>query len=91
MVFIIGIAAGVLTAASMMPQVIKTIKTKEAENISVLMLITLIGGVSLWLVYGIMKKDMPIIFTNAFSLLVNMVMLFLRWKFSNKQASKPAA
>lgn len=85
--FIIGIAAGVLTAASMMPQVIKTIKTKEADNISVLMLIALIGGVSLWLVYGIMKKDMPIICTNAFSLLVNLVMLFLRWKFGKKQGA----
>jgi MtN3 and saliva related transmembrane protein len=44
---VIGIAAGVLTAASMMPQVIKTIKTKTAEHVSILMLIILIGGVML--------------------------------------------
>ena len=82
-VFIIGIAAGILTAASMMPQVIKTIKTKEADHVSALMLILLIGGIILWVIYGIMKKDMPIICTNGFSLLVNVTMLFLRWRFSS--------
>ncbi|HEX5155242.1 MAG TPA: SemiSWEET transporter [Parafilimonas sp.] len=82
---IIGIAAGVLTAASMMPQVVKTIKTKKAEHVSVLMLIILIGGVTLWIVYGSLKKDMPIICTNIFSLLVNLTMLFLRWKYGDKR------
>ena len=88
LVFVIGITAGILTATSMMPQVIKTIKTKKAEHVSALMLIILIAGVTLWIIYGIIKKDLPIICTNSFSLLVNIVMLVLRWKFSNN--SKPA-
>jgi MtN3 and saliva related transmembrane protein len=78
---IIGIAAGILTAASMLPQVFKTLKTKKAEHVSPLMLVILICGVALWMVYGIIKKDLPIILTNGFSLLVNLVMLFLRWKY----------
>ncbi len=80
-IIITGIAAGILTAVSMMPQVIKTIKTKKAEHVSPLMLIILIGGVSLWIVYGILKKDLPIIFTNIFSVIVNVCMLYLRWRF----------
>jgi len=80
-VLITGIAAGVLTAISMMPQVFKTIKTKEAENVSPVMLIILIAGVSLWIVYGCIKKDWPIILTNSFSVLVNSAMLFLRWRY----------
>jgi MtN3 and saliva related transmembrane protein len=84
-VFITGIAAGILTAASMMPQVIKTIKTKKADNVSALMLIILITGVIFWIIYGILKKDLPIIFTNSFSLLVNITMLCLRWKFSSSK------
>ena len=83
--FIIGIAAGVLTAASMMPQVIKTIKTKKADHVSVLMLLILIGGVILWIIYGSLKRDIPIICTNSFSLLVNLTMLFLRWKYGGKK------
>jgi MtN3 and saliva related transmembrane protein len=87
-VVIVGISAGILTAASMMPQVIKTIKTKKAEHVSALMLIILIGGVILWIMYGCMKKDLPIICTNSFSLLVNVTMLFLRWKFGEGNKSK---
>lgn len=83
--FITGISAGILTAASMMPQVIKTIKTKEADHVSALMLIILISGIILWIIYGIMKKDMPIICTNSFSLMVNIMMLFLRWKFGGRK------
>jgi MtN3 and saliva related transmembrane protein len=82
---IIGVAAGVLTAVSMLPQVFKTIKTKKAEHVSPLMLIILICGVSLWVVYGILKNDLPIISTNSFSVLVNMCMLFLRWRYRNNR------
>jgi MtN3 and saliva related transmembrane protein len=83
-VLTIGIVAGILTAASMLPQVIKTLKTKKAEHVSPLMLIILICGVALWCFYGILKKDAPIIITNGFSILVNISMLFLRWKYRNK-------
>ena len=64
----IGIAAGIFTASSMLPQLIKTIREKKAEEISVVMLLVLITGVSLWIVYGVMKDDLPIIATNAVSL-----------------------
>ena len=82
-ILLIGIAAGVLTAASMLPQVFKTLKTKEAEHVSPLMLIILICGVSLWFSYGVLKSDIPIIVTNGFSVLINLVMLFLRWRYRN--------
>ncbi|MBV9963695.1 MAG: SemiSWEET transporter [Parafilimonas sp.] len=81
---IIGVAAGILTAASMLPQVFKTLKTKKAEHISPLMLIILICGVGLWFVYGVLKNDLPIIFTNGFSIVVNVFMLVLRWRYKNK-------
>lgn len=77
----IGIIAGVLTASSMLPQVIKVLREKKAEEISIVMLLVLISGIGLWIVYGVMKKDMPIIVTNAFSLLVNIVLMILRIKF----------
>ena len=84
LILIIGVAAGILTAASMLPQVFKTLKTKKAEHISPLMLIILICGVGLWFVYGVLKNDLPIMFTNGFSIVVNIFMLFLRWRYKNK-------
>ena len=81
----IGIAAGVLTAASMLPQLIKVIKEKHVEDLSVMMLLILIAGLSLWVVYGFMRKDAPLIYTNLFSVAVNSALVFFRIKYSRKK------
>jgi MtN3 and saliva related transmembrane protein len=78
---IIGITAGICTATSLLPQVIKTIKEKKAEDVSLVMLLVLMAGISLWIVYGIKKNDLPIMITNSFSLLVNIAMVILRIKY----------
>lgn len=83
-VTVVGFAAGIFTALSMLPQVIKTIKEKKAEDVSVLMLVVLVTGISLWFFYGILREDLPIMLTNGFSLLLNLLMLFLRWKFKDR-------
>ena len=78
---IVGVSAGVITAISMLPQLIKIIKEKKVENISIWMVIILITGLSLWVFYGILKKDAIIIITNLFSLLVNFILFGLRIKY----------
>ena len=78
---IIGLAAGICTATSLLPQVFKTLKEKKAEDVSLVMLLVLMTGISLWIVYGIKKDDLPIIATNSFSLLVNITMIILRIRF----------
>jgi MtN3 and saliva related transmembrane protein len=77
-----GIAAGVLTSVSMLPQLIKIIKEKKAEDVSLVMLLVLLSGLAVWTVYGFMREDIPIIATNCFSFLLNMVVLFFRIKYS---------
>ncbi len=81
---IIGIAAGILTSISMLPQLIKILKEKKAENVSVWMILILILGLALWTIYGFMKKDWPIIITNAFSVLLNITLMFFRYKYRQK-------
>ncbi|MBA2563722.1 MAG: SemiSWEET transporter [Chitinophagaceae bacterium] len=73
--------AGILTSMSLMPQLIKTFKTKTAEEISLVMLFTLMLGIALWIYYGILRKDLPIIITNAFSFLLNVTLIGLRLKY----------
>ncbi|PRD57226.1 SemiSWEET transporter [Sphingobacterium gobiense] len=72
---IIGVAAGILTSISMLPQLIKVIKEKDVENLSPYMIAILLTGVSLWVVYGVMLLEWPIILSNAFSVLVNATLL----------------
>jgi MtN3 and saliva related transmembrane protein len=78
---IIGIIAGIFTASSLLPQAIKIIKEKKAEDVSIGMLLFLMAGVSLWIYYGYLRDDLPIIITNCFSLLLNVITLFLRIKY----------
>ncbi|MGB6082716.1 SemiSWEET transporter [Moheibacter sp.] len=69
---IVGSAAGILTSVSMIPQLIKVLREKNVEDLSAGMLIVLISGLSLWVWYGIMKGEWPIILSNAFAVLVNL-------------------
>jgi MtN3 and saliva related transmembrane protein len=68
---ILGIVAGVLTSVSMIPQLVKVIKEKNVEDISWIMILVLICGLSLWVWYGFLKNELPIILSNAFAVLVN--------------------
>ena len=81
---IIGLSAGILTATSLIPQVVKTMKEKKAEDVSLIMLFVLQSGLVLWIIYGFKKNDLPIIATNCFSLLVNITMVILRIKYRKK-------
>ncbi len=81
---LVGISAGILTAVSMLPQLIKIVKDKKAEDVSIIMVIVLLAGLSMWIVYGVMKKDYPIIVTNCFSVVVNLLLLIFRIRYSGK-------
>lgn len=81
---IIGLVAGICTSCSLIPQVVKTIKEKKAEDVSLGMLLVLFIGVSLWIVYGLKKSDFPIIATNTFSAVVNITMVVLGIKYKKK-------
>jgi MtN3 and saliva related transmembrane protein len=72
---VLGIIAGILTSISMIPQLIKVIKDKNVDDISLVMLLVLISGLSLWVWYGLIKDELPIILSNAFAVLVNISLL----------------
>lgn len=78
---VIGTAAGILTSIAMVPQLLKVIKEKNVEDISGLMLGVLISGLILWIWYGIMKGELPIILSNSFAVLVNLILAFYLIKF----------
>ncbi len=75
MEMIIGIIAGTLTSISMLPQLVKVLKEKKSDNLSISMLVVLLIGVSLWVIFGFMKNEWPIIISNLFSVCVNSILL----------------
>ena len=87
---IIGIAAGVCTAVSLLPQIIKIIREKKAQDISLFYLFVLLCGLILWTYYGILKDDVPIIATNAFSIVLNLTMIALGLIYKRKGSANMA-
>ena len=83
---IIGIAASVLTAVSLSPQLIKLLREKQAKDVSYFMLAFLFAGLGFWVVYGIMIKDPIIQISNAFSFSVNLVLAWFTFKYKHNHA-----
>jgi MtN3 and saliva related transmembrane protein len=81
----IGIAAGVLTSASTVPQLVKVIREKKVDMLSPVMLVVLLLGVGLWTWYGVMKSELPIILSNAFAFLVNGALLVCYLMYRDKK------
>jgi MtN3 and saliva related transmembrane protein len=78
----VGLVAGFLTSIAAVPQVVKTMRTRHARDISVWQPLLLAVGVALWLAYGIMLGDRPLILSNVIPLVCNawLVVLKMRWR-----------
>jgi MtN3 and saliva related transmembrane protein len=79
---ILGLIAGSLTTAAFFPQVIKTWKTRSAKGLSLGMFSIFCVGVALWLVYGLIVQDVPVIAANLITLMLASTLLVfkLRWR-----------
>ena len=78
---IIGLLAAILTTSAFLPQVIRVVKTHSTKDISLAMFIIFCIGILLWLIYGIMIKDVPVIIANAATFILAGVILFYKLKF----------
>ncbi|MBW4612986.1 MAG: SemiSWEET transporter [Desmonostoc vinosum HA7617-LM4] len=81
----LGISAGVLTTIAYLPQLIKTWKSKSADDLSWSMLIVLCTGIILWLIYGFSVQDLPIIGANIVTLIFASIILILKIKYKNQE------
>jgi len=77
----IGLTAAACTTASFLPQVIKTVKIKHTKDLSLGMYLILTVGIVLWLVYGILIEDSPLVIANAISLLFSGTILVYKIKY----------
>jgi MtN3 and saliva related transmembrane protein len=74
----LGYAAGLLTTTSCVPQVLKSWRTRSVHDLSVLMLVMLSVGLALWVLYGLTRRDWPILLTNGVSLALWLSLLWLK-------------
>lgn len=85
---IIGLTAAAMGGISLLPQVLKVLKTKSTKDISREMFLLLAGSIFLWLVYGILLNNLPIIIANFFGFIQALIILFFKIENQLRKRSK---
>lgn len=78
---IIGFTGATLTTIAFLPQVIKTIRMKKADEISLIMYILFCIGLLCWMIYGLTIINFPLIFANGIALVLASIVLYFKIRF----------
>lgn len=78
MATIIGICATVASTVSFVPQAWKIIKSRQTHDISTGMYAVTVVGFALWMAYGVILVQWPLIFTNAVCLILSAFILTMK-------------
>ena len=79
-----GYLAAILTTTAFLPQLIKTVKTQKADDVSLITLIMFICGVFSWVIYGFLISSIPILTANVITFLLNFSILISKVSYSKK-------
>jgi MtN3 and saliva related transmembrane protein len=85
----LGIFAASLTTGAFVPQVIKTWRTRSTEDLSLGMFLMLFIGTGCWLLYGLLKRDLPIILANSVTWGLSFIILFFKMKGMRRWSGRP--
>ena len=85
---IIGLTAAAIGGISLFPQVLKVLRTKSTKDISREMILLLAGSIFLWLIYGILLTNLPIIIANFFGFIQALIILFYKIKNQIKKVKR---
>ena len=78
---IIGYIAGLVIIVSWIPQVVKSYKTKNVNDLSIIMIILILTGTVLWISYALLVKDKPVFAVNAVLVILISYLLYLKIKY----------
>lgn len=79
----VGVAAGLCSMASFIPQIIKIIHERDASGVSLRMFAVTAFGFILWTAYGALQGSWPLVLSNVISLILSLAILALRLKFGD--------
>ena len=85
---ILGYIAGTLTTAALVPQVWRTFRTRDVSGISLRMYSIFTIGIAVWLAYGVLLRQTPMMLANSLSLLMACAVLAMKLKYRNGDGSE---
>jgi MtN3 and saliva related transmembrane protein len=78
LIIALGLIGAILTTVTLLPQLIKTFRTRSTKDISAGMFALFVTDFFIWLIYGILIKDIPLIIANSFALVEAIVILIFK-------------
>jgi len=81
MIDVLGYISATLTTIAFLPQIIKTVQTKSAKDVSMGMFVLFTIGVFLWIIYGILTRSYPVLIANAVIFCLALAQILLKIKY----------
>jgi MtN3 and saliva related transmembrane protein len=81
MIFWVSAIAATLTTAAFVPQAVHIIRYKETKAISLVMYVAFASGVALWLVFGVLIGNWPIMISNAITLMLTLAIVGMKLRY----------
>jgi MtN3 and saliva related transmembrane protein len=81
LIAVIGYTAAVLGSISWIPQAVRVWRTRDTRDLSLLANVLFLFNVMLWLAYGLLTMDMPIILANVVGTTVMITIVAAKLKF----------
>jgi MtN3 and saliva related transmembrane protein len=81
MEILVSAVAATLTTAAFVPQALHIIRHKETRAISLFMYVSFATGVALWLLFGTMIGNWPIMVSNAITLMLALAIIAMKLKY----------
>jgi MtN3 and saliva related transmembrane protein len=78
----LGYVAGILTVGSFLPQVIRVWRTRQTRDLSLSMFALLSTASSLWIIYGAITSDWPVVLTNVGMVALNGAIAVAKVRYS---------
>lgn len=88
---IVGYLAAVLTTGSFVPQALHTLRTRDVSGLSLAMYAAFTLGVALWLAYGLLIGEWPVIVANAVTLALASTIFVVKLRVERARGRRPKA
>jgi len=85
----VGVAAAICSMSSFAPQLVKIWHDRDASSVSLRMYLVTVAGFALWIAYGILIAQWPIVASNTVCLAMSGAVIALKWRFDRRRRRRP--
>lgn len=85
----LGLFAGACTTLSFLPQVIRTLRTRHAGDLSAAWLLIFTVGTAAWLTYGILRSDVAVAAANGVTFVLVMMLVVAKYTIRAPDEADP--